>query len=224
MKLKLYSEEEIDPDKAEVLLKLLNLDTNKIDLILKEMTATVRSEESRETELAELSRKLNVDPEELPRYLGLFREIVLRVLLGRGNSDVQQDLVKHGFGEEQVKFLFSSVNDFPQLEKDAIKYWAMEGETHDDRDHIHAISTQPDVKTIIENGNLVGVFPISKIALSLYLKNKEDDPHQVCRLELGLGELSSLIAGLERTRQELDKTTAELKKKLGESVVSPPSG
>jgi len=223
MKLMLYSEEQIDPEKAEALFKLLNLDTNKIGLILKEMIATVRSKESREAELAELARKLNVDLEELPRYLGLFREIALRILLGRGNSDVQQDLVKNGFHEEQVKFLFSSVNGFPQSEKDAIRYWGMEGETHEDRDHVHAISVQSDVKAIIDNGNLVGIFPISKIALSLYLKNKEDNPHQVCRLELGLGELSGLIGGLEMARQELDKTTAELKKKLGESVVSPPS-
>lgn len=218
MRLKLYSGNEVDPKKAELLLGILKLDTDKIALIMKEMIATVHSEESRDAELKDLAHNLNIDEEKLSDYLPVFSEVVLRILVGKGTPEVQQDLIKHDYPEKQVKFLFSSITSLPQSEKEDVRYWTMEGEMHEDRDHIHAIDAKSDVKTLIENGDVLGVLPICKLVLTISLRDKGDE---VFRLELGIQELSTLIAALESARGQLGKTTAELKKKLGQLVTAP---
>lgn len=191
---------------------LFNLNARRTNYLLKEMSQTALHEGH---ELSVMSRGLNITPSKLAEYLPYFAEVVLRILQGKGTAEVQQDLVKNGFPRLNVKLLFSKVNGFPPRVKGAVRYWAMEGETHDDRNHIHYFRHGPDVRTMVDNGSIIAILPTSRIKIRTS-KDKSD-----WDLELDLRELSYLISALETARQKMEKATTGFKRKLGKTVLSP---
>jgi hypothetical protein len=222
LRLKLYSDEEVPQSKFDRLKGLLSFDTDKIDLMTKEMIAAVHSEEPRDQQLDQLASSLGIKRDRLSGYLSVFREAVLRILAGKSDEVVQQDLVQNGIAESKVKFLFSSVGNLPQGEKEAIKYWAMEVETIGDRNHIHGMGVRSDFISAIDNGNIVAMLPVS--ILDLVISVKEKDEELKCQIQESLSGLTALIAFLEEARGELEKATLALKSKLGETVVSTSGG
>jgi hypothetical protein len=222
LRLKLYSDEEVPQGKFDRLKGLLSFDTDKIDLIMKEMIATTHSEEPRDEQLNQLASSLGIKRDRLSSYLAVFRELVLRVLAGKSDEVVEQDLVKNGIAESKVKFLFSNLGNLSQREKEAIKYWAMEVETIADRNHIEVMGARSDFKSAIDNGNIVAMLPVSIIDLTISMKEKDEELK--CQIQESLSSLTALITFLEEARRELEKATLALKNKLGETVVSTSGG
>lgn len=222
LRLKLYSDEEVPQGKFDRLKELLSFDTDKIDLMMKEMIATVHSEEPRDQQLDQLADNLGIKRVRLPSYLSVFREALLRILAGKSDEVVQQDLVQNGIAESKVKFLFSSVSNLPQGEKEAAKYWSMEVETITDRNHIEVMGARSDFKSLIDNGNIVAMLPVSILDLTISVKEKDEELK--CQIQESLSGLTALIAFLEEARRDLEKATLALKNKLGETVVSTSQG
>jgi len=216
LKLKLFSEEEVLKSRVERLRTLMGLGTQQLSIILADMIKAVHGEE--ETDYEELGRQVGIDGKLLRRCLPVFSMMVLRILSGRGGQDVQQDLVEHGFAEEKVRFLFSRVNEISQDEKDKIRHWALEAETASDRNHLHAFSTQTDTRSIVDNGYMVGMLPISVIVFRICEKDRKEE--RVVRFEIGRSELDLLIKAFDYARQELETVTKGLKNRLGDSMAT----
>lgn len=206
MKLKLFSEEEVLQSRVERLRTLMDLGTQQLSIILRDMVKAAHGEE---TDYEELARQVGINGKLFKQCLPVFSMMVLRILSGRGGQDVQQDLVEHGFAEEKVRFLFSRVNEISQDEKDRIRYWALEGETTPDRNHLHAFSTQTDIRSIVDNGYMVGMLPISVIVFRIGEKDRKEE--RVVRFEIGRSELDLLIKAFDYARQELETVTKTLR-------------
>lgn len=76
------------------------------------------------------------------------------------------------------------------------------------------------MKTVTDGGNIVSVVPISVIRFRVKARDVKDE--QLWRLESTYPELEFLIHYLDVAKQQLETSTQDLKKRLGELVITAP--
>lgn len=218
MKLKVFSDEEVLGSFVDRLHALMKLDNQKIGLVVKQMVEFAREHELSDAGFKLLQKELSVDTRTLNGFLSVSSRLVTRILSGRNQPDVQKDLVAQGFPQDKVEFVFSTVDGLPQSEKDSLRIWGLESETLTHRNHLHAAYAETEFKSIIDNGFLIGIVPVSMIQLRV--RTRDDAEEQIWTFEPSSHELDYLIKILESARQELDSATKDLKKRIGGLVVT----
>jgi len=218
LRLKIFSDEDIPESFVNRLHDLMKLDNDKLVLVFKQMVISAHLKQMKQVDFEHLRKELDVDDKTLSRYLTVVSRVISRILSGKDGLEIQQDLIAHGFPQEKVEFLFSSVNSLEQSEKDEVRFWTLEGETTSGRNHLHAANTQTDLRSIVDNGYFVAILPVSTIRLRV--RAKDEVKEQIWTLEPTSAELDFLMKILESARQELDSATKELKNRLGNLVLT----
>jgi hypothetical protein len=221
MKLELFSGEEKKQTYVDRLKRIFALDETKLEAFVLALARGALS--SPKGVAKDDMTKLKTDfaaAEELVRtMIWTMLEVVLRAYAGKLVESAQDEMVRLGFSERGVRALPEILERLPQEEKNALKFWAIEAEAVGDRNHLHAISSESDTRTVIDNGSLVSVLPISVVRIRVKARDVREE--QNWRLELTCSELEFLVHNLDLAKKELDLSTQDLKKRLGDFVITP---
>jgi hypothetical protein len=223
MRLELYSGEDVPEAAVERLKRVLAFDVPTLEMFIQAIVsgASAIPKAVSKSDMEKLKAAFALtDDRAVRRLIWTMLELVLRVYAGRMTQVAQEELVRAGFPENSVKSLPTILNQLSQKDKDALKFWAIETETIADRSHIHAIATEADTKTVTDNGSIVSVLPISVIRIRTSQRDVREE--STWRLELTYPELEFLLHYLDVAKQELAIARQELKKKLGDLVITEP--
>jgi hypothetical protein len=218
MELSLFGQEYRSKSFVDCLKSICELSDSDLQAFI-QMLVEVSAEKEVDDEAAQkIKRILSTDDDDKARRTTFtVLSSLLRMLSGRVSDEIQQDLIDNGFREEGVRRLFSLIAGLPEADRVCIRTWAAEVETSRNRNHIHTSSIVPNVMFITDGGSTVCTVPIAAIRMDVW--SKERTRASVWRLELTHDELEFLIGVLRSALTELETSTKDLKKRLGDVFI-----
>lgn len=142
--------------------------------------------------------------------------VMARILSGKSDASVQDDLIDNGFPSDGIHSLFSVLAKLSDEDKNNLRYSCLLSEMK--RDHWHRLRFNNELKTVMDRDYLLGGVALTRIEILAH-KAGQEETDVTYSLELGIPELQRLIKGLEEVEKLLRLAEKELKTKVGDSVV-----
>jgi len=214
LKLKLFSGEDMSQEFCDDLNLLLKLDATRLDALIQ---ARLKIAKLEDTDREKIAVDVGVSEKELRRLMSVTNLVFSRILGGKSNADIQDDLVSHGFPKEKVKTLFSALENLSASAKNDIRYSCLILELARIRTmpRLSSIGGEANLTPVVDVNSVVGIIPQVHLRMTVATGQKEDK----LTLELDEHELTTFIKTLETLKKELQVVLEDLKKRLGDLLV-----